>query len=212
MTQPGAIYYLVLYAIIVVLQFFKVFPDTKQDPARVNWRNYFYVSLQVVYTSAGVAVLLFAQLKDWMPVIMMTYVFLVLISSYLDAAGTMFRENTRLAIHLFIIAFIVFATVISYQRILPKTTPPSMLHQYKVALPYVDNTFSRYVTPARMGSRMLYFSTSVEAPSRAEALLKGMNMAMGNVSGSIRPFKPSDKGGPFDVLVLSDQAVVEEEK
>jgi len=53
MTQPGAVYYLILYGIIIVLQFFNLFTLVKDKPDEYNWRNYFYVSLQVVYTSAG---------------------------------------------------------------------------------------------------------------------------------------------------------------
>ena len=218
MTQPGAIYYLILYALIIVLQFFKTFPLVKDEPDKYNWRNYFYVSLQIVYTSAGVAILLFAQLRDWMAVIMMAYVVLVVISSFLDPVGAKFRENTRLALHLVIIAFIVISTVISYEKVLPKSIPKedqkkataAMTHHYKVALPYLDRTLARHVGPGRMGDTLLYFSTSVEAASRGDAVLKAIEIALSNDHGSIRPFKPSQKGNQADVQVLSQQAIVEE--
>jgi len=204
--QPGAVYYLILYAIIIALQFFKLFKQVKTEPDKYSWRNYFYVSLQVVYTSAGVAVLLVAQLRDWMAVIMVAYLLLVLISSFLDTVGAEFRDNTRVTVHLIIIASVTAITIISYQKVLPKSAPPSMARHYKVALPYMDNTLARYVSPDRMGDRLLYFSTSVDAPSRAEA----RDMALRKTGGSIKPFKPSRKGNPSDVVVLSDQAVIEE--
>jgi hypothetical protein len=218
MTQPGAIYYLILYALIIVLQFFKTFPLVKDEPDKYNWRSYFYVSLQVVYTSAGVAILLFAQLRDWMAVIMMAYVVLVVISSFLDPVGVKFRENTRLALHLVIIAFIVITTIISYEKVLPKSTPKedqkkataAMVHHYKVALPYLDRTLARHVGPGRMRDTLLYFSTSVEGPSRGDAVLKAIELALSNEHGSIRPFKQSQKGNQDDVQVLSEQAIVEE--
>ena len=217
MTQPGTIYYLILYALIVILQFFKTFPLVKEEPDKYSWRNYFYVSLQVVYTSAGVAILLFAQLRDWMAVIMMAYVVLVVISSFLDSVGAMFRENTRLAIHGVIIAFVVITTIISYEKVLPKSTPKedqkatvAVVHHYRVALPYLDRTLERHVGAGRMRDTLLYFSTSVEGASRREAVLKAKEMALGGDHGSIRPFNPSQKGDQSNVQVLSEQAIVEE--
>lgn len=218
MTQPGAIYYLILYALIIVLQFFKTFPLVKDEPEKYNWRNYFYVSLQVVYTSAGVAILLFAQLRDWMAVIMMAYVVLVVISSFLDPVGVKFRANTRLVIHLVIIVFVVITTIISYEKVLPKSTSKkdqrrataTMVRHYKVALPYIDRTLARHVGPSRIRDTLCYFSTSVEGASRGDALLKAIEIALSNEHGSIRPFKPSQKGNQDDVQVLSGQAIVEE--
>jgi len=218
MTQPGAIYYLILYALIIVLQFFKTFPLVKDEPEKYNWRNYFYVSLQVVYTSAGVAILLFAQLRDWMAVIMMAYVVLVVISSFLDPVGVKFKANTRLVIHLVIIVFVVITTIISYEKVLPKSThkedqrraTANMVRHYKVALPYIDRTLARHVGPSRIRDTLCYFSTSVEGASRGDALLKAIEIALSNEHGSIRPFKPSQKGNQDDVQVLSGQAIVEE--
>lgn len=218
MTQPGAIYYLILYALILILQFFKTFPLVKEEPDKYNWRNYFYVSLQVVYTSAGVAILLFAQLKDWMAVIMMTYVVLVVISSFLDPVGVKFHQNTRLVLHLVIIAFVVTTTMVSYEKVLPKTVStqaqekPTVapVHQYKVALPYVDRTLEKHVGPGRIRGTLLYFSANVESMSRGDAVLKAKEIALSNEHGAIRPFNPSKKGVNLMIQIMSDQAIVEQ--
>jgi hypothetical protein len=219
MIQPGAIYYLILYGIIILVQFSKTFTLVKDQPDRYNWRDYFYVSLQIVYTSAGVAILLLLQLsREWMAVIMIAYVALVFISSILDHIGMRFRNNTRVFLHLIIIAFVAFTTIFSYERFLPKSASKedqqqktvAMVHHYKVALPYVDLTLSRHLGPGKMLNTQLYFSTNVEGVSRDEAVLKAKEKALSNEHGSIRPFNPSKKGNQIDVRVLNEQAVVEE--
>lgn len=217
MTQPGAIYYLILYALILLLQFFKTFSLVKDEPDKYNWRNYFYISLQVVYTAAGIAILLFAQLKDWMAVIMMAYVVLVVISSFLDTVGAKFRENTRLVLHLLIIIFVVTTTLVSYEKVLPKTisdqaqAKPTVIpvRKYKVALPYVDRTLETHVGAGRMRDTLLYFATMVESTSRGEAVLKAKEIALSNERGSIKPFNPSQKGITPMIQIMSEQAIVE---
>jgi hypothetical protein len=218
MTQPGAIYYLLLYIIIIVLQFWKTYPLVKEEPIKYNWRNYFYVSLQVLYTSAGVAILLLAQLKDWMGVIMMAYVFLLLFSSFLDTVGAKFQQNIRLVLHITIIALVLLTTVISYEKVLPKSVPGedqkkatvAIVHHYKIALPYLDRTLAKHVGEGRMRDTLLYFSTSIDGASRGDAVLKAMELALNNQHGSIKPFMPSPKGIRDDIHVLSEQAIVEE--
>jgi len=209
---------LILYGIIILLQFTKTFIQVKEEPGKYNWRNYLYVSLQVVYTSAGVVILLLAELKEWMGVIMLAYVVLVLISSFLDNVGNRFQSNTLVALHSVIIGFIIFTTIFSYERILPKSklkedqpkATVAVVHRYKVALPYVDLTLSRHLGPGKMLNTQLYFSTNVEGVSREEAVLKAKEKALSNEPGSIRPFNPSHKGNQIDVRLSNEQTVVEE--
>lgn len=218
MPQPGTIYYLILYGIIILLQFTKTFIQVKEEPNKYNWRDYFYVSLQVVYTSAGVVILLLAELKEWMGVIMLAYVVLVLIGSFLDNVGKRFQANTRLGLHSVIIAFVIFTTIFSYERVLPKSKPKedqpkatvAVVHRYKIAFPYLDLTLSRHLGAGKMLNTQLYFSTSVEGTSRAEAVFRAKEMALSNEPESIRPFNPSPKGNQIDIRVLSEQAIVEE--
>jgi hypothetical protein len=218
MTEPGAIYYLILYALIIILQFFKTFPLVKDDPQKYNWRNYFYVSLEVVYSSAGVAILLLAQLKNWIGVIMMVYIVLVVIGSFLDPVGVRFRNNTRLALHIIIIAFIVVITIVSYDKLLPKSnheeekTKAQVLpaKHFKVALPYIDQTLYKYVGAGRMQGEHLYFSASVDAQSRDEAVLKAKELAIGDTGQSIKVFMPSPKGKQADLQIILQEAISEE--
>ena len=218
MPQPGTIYYLILYGIIILLQFYRTFTLVKDQPDKYNWRDYFYVSLQVVFTSAGVIVLLLSELREWMGVIVMAYMGLVLISSFLDLAGMRFRDNTRVSLHIAIIVIIVFTTIFSYQRVLPRSKPKEaqpkpiveVVHRYKVAFPYLDLTLARHLGTGKMLNMQLYFSTSVEGASREEAVLKAKEKALSSEPGSIRPFNPSHKGNQIDVRLLNEQVVVEE--
>ena len=153
-----------------------------------------------------------------MAVIMMAYVVLVVISSFLDPVGAKFRENTRLALHLFIIAFVVTTTLVSYEKVLPKTkaeqsqakSTVTAVRQFKVALPYIDRTLEKHVGVGRMRDTLLYFSTIVESTSRGEAVLKAKEIALSDKRGSIRPFNPSQKRTAPMIQVMSDQAIVEQ--
>lgn len=218
MPQPGTIYYLILYGIIILLQFYRTFNLVKDQPDKYNWRDYFYVSLQVVFTSAGVIVLLLSELRHWMGAIVMAYMGLVLISSFLDLAGMRFRDNTRVSLHIAIIVVVVFTTIFSYERILPRSNAKegqpkptvAVVHRYKVAFSYLDLTLSRHLGAGKMLNMQLYFSASVEGVSREDAVIKAKEKAMSNEPGSIRPFNPSHKGNQIDVRLSNEQVVVEE--
>ena len=212
MTQPGGIYYLILYALIIILQFYKTYPLIKDDPAHYNWRDYFYVSLQVVYSAAGVVILLLAQLKEWIGVIMLGYAALIVFTSYLDPVGARFKQNTRFALHIVIIVIIVATTVYSYERVLPKSisAKTQQNHHYKVVLPYRDHTLESWFGPGRVRDVVLYFSATVEGASRGDAVVKALNVALAGQHGSIMPFRPSGKGKRSDVEPLTEEATVEE--
>lgn len=83
-------------------------------------------------------------------------------------------------------------------------------HHYRIAFPYVDRTLVKHVGEGRLRDTLLYFSTTIEGPSRGEALLKAKDLALSGERGSIRPFSPSQRGNQADLQVLSEQATVEE--
>jgi hypothetical protein len=149
---------------------------------------------------------------------MLAYVVMVLISSFLDNVGNRFHSNTRVALHSVIIGFIIFTTIFSYERVLPKSKPKedqsraaaAVIHRYKVAFPYLDLTLSRHLGAGKMLNTQLYFSTSIEGASREEAVFKAKEKALSNEPGSIIPFNPSHKGTQVDIRLSSEQTVVEE--
>lgn len=214
--EPGAIYYLVLYALIIVLQFFKTYPGVREKRDKLNWRHYFFVSLEVVYTSAGVAILLVAQQKEWIAVIMMVYVMLVVISSFLNTVGAEFKDNTRLAIHILIITIIVGTTVFSYAKLLPSSLPQSKEPvDYIVTVPYRDLTLEKHVGP-RMGEKKLLYRTTVKGASPNDAITNAKEKALSNGQDSITPFDSKQRASQA-VILISDEAmalesIVKEEK
>jgi hypothetical protein len=182
--------------------------------------------LQVLYTSAGVAILLIGELKEWIPVIMMIYLGLVVSSSYLDTTGKNFKQSTQFAVHMFIIIFVVAVTLYSYEKILPRqhnnkenqkpisatVSATVAVHNYKVAFPYIDRTLVKHVGSNRMRDTLLYFATNVKGISRDDAILKAKLMAFNleNDNVAIKLFNPSQKGKEGKIQILSEQAVVED--
>ena len=127
--------------------------------------------------------------------------------SFLDTVGVKFRENTRLGLHLLIIEFVITTTLVSYEKVLPKTISDQALaqakptvipvRQYKVALPYVDRTLEKHVGAERMRETLFYFLTMVESTSRGEAVLKAKEIALSNERGvSKRSTTPGRCGSP----------------
>jgi hypothetical protein len=216
-TQPGAIYYLILYTLIIVLQFFKTFPKVRDEPEKYGWREYFFVSLQVVYTAAGVIILLLAQLKEWMAVLMMAYVGLIVVSSFLDTVGTRFKPTTRLCLHLAIILFVVVTTVISYEKVLPRNGAASSAQEpnarpkqrYRVVFPYSDATLAKHVGVGRMKGLRLYFATTVEGGTRDEAILRAKEVALHGGEDSIQPFARASFTTSAAIDLSIDEAAVE---
>jgi hypothetical protein len=222
MAQPGAIYYLSLFVLIITLQFWRTFQVVKDNPTEHTWREYFHVSLQVLYTSAGVAILLIGELKEWIPVIMMVYIGLVVSSSYLDTTGKKFKQSTQFAVHVFIIIFVVIVTLYSYEKILPRkniikdiqkpVSAAAIAHNYKVAFPYIDRTLVKHVGSNKMRETLLYFATIVKGTSRDDALLKAKLVALNvdNDNAAIRLFNPSQKGKEGKIQLFTEQSVVED--
>jgi hypothetical protein len=214
MLQPGAIYYLLLYVLIIAIHFFKTFSKVKDEPERFNWKHYFFVSLEVVYTSAGVAILLVAEAKgQWQAVIMMGYVAFVVITSFLDTVGSRFHENTRVGISALIIVLVVAGTSISYAKFLPKGDEVQK-KQYSVALPYLDRALENHVGADKMYGKRLFYGTTVEGLSRSEAVEKAREDALSRAPKSISPFTtskhPTTQPAFQSIVLFIDDVVVEE--
>ncbi len=114
------IYYLILYLFIFVIHFFKIYPNIRDNPSQYNWRHYGFFSLEIVYTSAGVALLVMASQRDWLSVIMITYMLLLISSAFLDTIGVRFQDKSRFTAHMAIIGIVVLATIVLHATVLSK--------------------------------------------------------------------------------------------
>lgn len=205
-------YYLLFYASIIIVRYFKTVRLVKEKPNDYNWKHYFFVSLEVIYTSAGVAILLLAQQQTWIGVIMIIYFILLITSASVDTAGI--GDNYRLFVHLGIIILIAFATILSYERFLPKSCEDtasskhvvSMKHYY-VMIPYQDLGFEKHVGVSKLKGRFLVYFTNVTAITRNDALRIAKVESMKGGKTSISPFIPKATLSTNIILDTEDAAV-----
>ncbi len=132
------LYYLCQYIVVFVISYFRVRKAFQnQDPTtpaapKFNWRPVFFVSLEVVYTSAGLLIVLIDDSKEWAPVIIIVYIIFILISSNLTSIEEKFSEKSKFKAHLTITLFIIAGTVLAlYLRRESK---------FSVSIPYHDES------------------------------------------------------------------------
>jgi hypothetical protein len=215
--NPNTIYYLLIYAIIVVLRFFKMYRQVKSGTEGRNWRHYCFVALEFVYSSAGIVILLLTAAPQWASVIIMAYIVLLLVSAFLDAMGDDFPEGTRLLANVSIILIVSVLSVTFNQTVLFSKAPqtsrasdksPATLREYVVAVPYIDYTLRRHLGE-RLGERMLVFVTAVKASTRDEAVAAAKRQFWDENNSAVTPFDPKRPKTPQTVFLDADRIIVE---
>ncbi|MBK7132425.1 MAG: hypothetical protein IPH69_06250 [Bacteroidales bacterium] len=129
-------YYLGQYLVVFVISYFRIRKAFRlQDPStpdiqKFNWKPVFFVNLELVYTSAGLIILLISDSQEWTPAIIIFYVILILISSNMSSIEDRFSENSKLNIHLIITLIIIVGSII----VLNKKTDKN----YQISIPFSD--------------------------------------------------------------------------
>jgi hypothetical protein len=183
--NPSTMYYLGLYILVFVIRFFKLkkeFPTIKNAPDTKNFNFIlvFFVSLEIVYTSAGFIILLLENQKDWIPAIVIFYIVLVVISSNLDSMDERFDEKTKFIFHIIIILVIVVGTVYSLNSFLdPRKKDTNNLDGDKtfiISIPYTDISLVNHIgNPKKFSNKnKLIFIAEIKAKDKDEAIEKGM--------------------------------------
>lgn len=213
--NPNTLYYLLIYLIILMVRFFKTYRQVKaKTDGKTGPQQYFFVSLEFVYSSVGIVILLLATAPQWAPVTIVAYIVLVLCSAFLDAMGEDFPVGGRLAANIVIMSIVAVLSVVFNQGLLyPKTAtasaekPPE--HEYVVAIPYTDYSFRKYVGERRFGDRELVFVTPAKGPSRSEAVLDAQRQFWDEKNASVEPFDPSRPKTPQTLVIDRDRIVTE---
>lgn len=135
------LYYLAQYLVVFVISYFRIRkafqiqdPTTPNSP-KFNWKPVLFVSLEVVYTSAGLIIVLIDGSKEWAPVIIIFYIILILISSNLTSIEERFSENSKLASHCIITAIIIGGTIFVLNKDRQK--------RFQVSIPYYDSSLKK---------------------------------------------------------------------
>jgi len=184
--NSNTIYYLVLYIIVFVIRYFKLKKEfviqdsTIPEHKQFNYKQVFFVSIEILYSAAGFIIILLDIQKKWTAVIVSIYLLLVLISSNLSSMEERFSDNFKLRSHLFIIAVIIFGTIYTFkmQSIQEETkcniTKDSIL-PYKVVIPYIDKSFVNHMGYDKVGDKRFFYLTKTEGKNELEAIAKAEN-------------------------------------
>lgn len=163
--SPNTLYYLALYFLVIVVRFFKLKRDSNEVPFKI--RSVLHVALELVYTASGLVVLLLADLRDYIPFIIISYLILVLVSSQIESLESRFSPAATSGTHLVILLIIVAVTVSYFEFIQPgvqrnRAQELAQAQQerlprhvtYRVAIPYNDPTLIELLG-ARFGARQM---------------------------------------------------------
>jgi hypothetical protein len=207
---PQAVYYLMLYALIVVIKIVKVFLLIKRNPNENTWLHVSFVALEVVNTFAGVVILLVASVsKGWVGVVLIGYAMLLFVSSALDTLGPEIKEGKRVALNLLVVIFVVSSTVLAFQLFIRGGSMEERVATesiYSVAIPYIDNTLSRHLGAKRSGVTSVA-NLKVNAMSREAAYEKAIIEFESERGPTL--FDPQSARNDFNVNILRSKIVIE---
>ncbi len=207
---PQAVYYLMLYALIVVIKIVKVFLLIKRNPNENTWLHVTFVALEVVNTFAGVVILLVASVtKGWVGVVLIGYAMLLFVSSALDTLGPEIQEKKRVSLNVVVVVFVVSSTVVAFQFFIrggSMEEKPIAEATYAVAIPYIDNTLSRHLGARRSGV-ISVAHLKVNALSREAALEKAISDFESERGPAL--FDPQSAKNDFNVNILRSRIVIE---
>lgn len=140
------IYYLGLYALVYLLKFISIFrglveqtnSDKEFSQRKIRRLSILDVSLDLVYTSAGFAIALIENLPNWIPAIMILYIFLIILSASVDTLSFL-SVKWRTFIHTMIAVCVIITTIVGYKTNFgkPEKVEKSKF-KYKVVVPYMD--------------------------------------------------------------------------
>jgi len=201
--NPNTVYYLFIYAIILVSRFFKMYKQVHSEN-NVDSRYYWFVSLEFVYSTAGVVILLITRASSWVPVIVLGFVVLLLASAFIDAMGDDFPTGLRLGLNLMIVALVLILSVTFNQTVLrPLPSQPSPTSRnFMVAIPYRDATMANL----RLGDRETVYVATVSARSSDEAV----KLSLDKFWEGVKPYSTNAKHpvNPKSVLFPDTTSIV----
>lgn len=214
--NPNTIYYLIVYALIFAMRYFKIHTEVKNKTNGTTWRNYFSVGLEFVYSSLGLMILLAAASHRWGYIIFAGFLLVFYITSQFEAKLSEWSPKTAVVVNIIVVLVIIAGTTVANQTVLytdrdaPKAATPTIpaAHRYSVAIPYFDYTLRKYVGD-NFGARRLSYVTDVTAHSREEAMSAAISKFWDKANVDVEPYDQKRQKGPDDLIVQTDGIVIE---
>jgi hypothetical protein len=182
------IYYFLLYVIVIVVNYFKLKKEFKvQDDTtptqKFNWRKVFFVSNEIIYTAAGVYIILLDEKKDWTPSILAVLMLLILVSTSIGSMSERFAEKAQFRLHLTIIFIIMIGTFFtlsnekhfgSNAEAINDTLLQDSFQKYRIAIPYIDKSLIKQFGYDNFSDKRLFYYSEATAKNEKEAIDKGI--------------------------------------
>jgi hypothetical protein len=217
------IYYLVLFALVAIFNFFKVIKQEKLLFSEPNnkYKNYFLFSQEIILTSSGIVLMLTEKIHNTYVVLAVFFLFLLFVvsSSLINTledkyAKTIFNSNI-------IIILVAFASVVSlfifvFPNIEAKTETnntdnikkkDSTITTYTIVIPYKDNSLIKHIGRDNFGNRQLAFITTLDLKNKKCAIDSAIKIF--NDANITRPLFPIIKGVEYKTDADYDKIIIE---
>ena len=224
--SPNTLYYMGLFFLIVVVRFFKLWPD-RDKSLGFDWRRVCYVGLEFVYTASGVIVLLVNDQKEYTAVIIISYLMLVLVSSQIESLQSQFPPKAVFLTHLLVVACVLGVTVYYFQVVeksnleeqanfqkfkrLADIAAAQTTKQYRVAVPYTDDNLLERVGSANMRNRLLVYLVTVTANDGEKAKQSALDLFAKNVA-PVRPIATTKRHHDIDKSIDQNSLHIDESR
>lgn len=215
--NPQLPYYLMLYALTLILRFIRAYKlrpigeATKEERSRYIAR-YFFFGFELVNVSAGVFILLSEHATKFVGTVMMLYVILVILSFFFEDENIGLRLKTigHIAVSVVVVAVTLYAFMY-VDGLVPAEAKVAGTNAHdpktwKVALPYIDQTLNRNFAVRESVIRSVYVAV-VPAKDRNGALAEARKIF--NSNEGPHPFVSKAERSPMNLVLLESDAVVE---
>jgi hypothetical protein len=205
--SPNTLYYVALYALVVLVRFFKLKKESTGPWVQRDFMRVFHVGLEMVYTASGLIVLLLEDLRAYAPFIIIGYLILVLVSSQIESISEKFSEMTVALTHVVVIGTVAGLTIWYFEFAQKQLHAPPLLSgstsiaeaDFRVAIPYVDLALRQHLGSSSNGLTLVFLCT-VKAREEGEA----KTLALVRLRKEVKPFSPRGKPASSDALLVQD--------
>jgi hypothetical protein len=204
------IYYYILFVFIFIIRLFKLLRDS--DKHKIY--EYFYIGQEIVYTSAGVLIMILEKDRNYLAPIAIGYVILVFISSAIDSLDQIKRKGVIASFNILIITIIFIGTGVTYISYLPSIDNETKQHNnqssdtiksFTVVIPYSDNSLKRNIGKDKFGERQLFYSIELKCDDERKAIDSAKNVFNElQISKAIYP----DIKGVDNKIVQNDNKII----
>lgn len=194
------IYYSALYLLILVSRTVKVRKDV--DYKKPLFTDYFLSAQEILYTAAGVSIILLNNLNNFKEGVFGIYFLLVISTAFIDSLNNDKNVSFKGWYNFGIIILVFIATIYTFLYLLPSVKANSLLdvvckqdttYFYKVIIPYNDNTLIKHVGKEKFKTRKLVYIQTFETKNDSMAIQIAKNNFIEETDIS-KPIFPDTKG------------------